>query len=156
MTAPVKRRPLNILFVCVGNSCRSQIAEAFADRLGGGRVRAWSAGSAPLGRILPETYEVMGEKEITLDGHRSKGLAEVPLSEMDVVVGMGCEVDCPLPVGFRGRLIEWNIPDPYGRELDYFRSIRDLITRQVTALLDQLAQSADVGREEAASAEPGG
>lgn len=142
MAAPGETRPLKVLFVCVGNSCRSQMAEALANKLGDGRVRAWSAGSAPLGRIIPETRDVLREKEISLDGHWSKGLADVPMNEMDVVVGMGCEVSCPVPVGFKGRVVEWDIPDPYGRHLDYFRSVRDLIEGQVTALLEDLERSA--------------
>ncbi len=137
-----KPRPLSVLFVCVGNSCRSQMAEALANHYGNGRVRAWSAGSRPLGEIIPQTYEVMQEKGISLEGHSSKGLKDVPVDEMEVVVGMGCEVACPVPVGFKGRVIEWNIPDPYGRELPFFRSVRDSIERQVLALLDDLHRSA--------------
>jgi len=133
---------LNILFVCVGNSCRSQMAEALANRLGEGKVRAWSAGSHPLDEIVPETFQVMSEKGISLEGQWSKGLWEVPVAEMDVVVGMGCEVECPVPVGFKGRIVEWNIPDPFGHDLAFFRTVRDLIERQVEALLRDLDQSA--------------
>ncbi len=136
--ANAQGRPVQVLFVCLGNACRSQIAEALANHLGLGRVRGWSAGSRPLGFILPETSQVLGEKGISLDGHRSKGLNDVPLSEMDIVVGMGCEVHCPVPVGFRGRVIEWNIPDPYGHDLAFFRSVRDLVRQQVAALLYEL------------------
>jgi len=90
MDNPQGPRPLNILFVCVGNSCRSQMAEALANRLGNGRVRAWSAGSSPLGRIVPETLEVLEEKGIAADGLWSKSLRDVPVDDMDIVVGMGC------------------------------------------------------------------
>jgi len=138
MTQPPKFSPLQILFVCLGNSCRSQMAEALANHLGQGKVRAWSAGSAPLGIIISETYEVLKEKGISPDGHWSKGLKDVPVADMDVVVGMGCEVECPVPAGFKGRVIEWNIPDPYGRDLAYFRGVRDRIERQVIALLAEL------------------
>jgi len=134
------RRATNVLFVCVGNSCRSQMAEALANHLGQGRVRAWSAGSHPLGHIAPGTAEVLAEKGISLDGHWSKGLDDVPMKDMDVVVGMGCEVVCPVPLGFKGRIVEWSIPDPFGRDLDYFRSIRDLIERHVSGLLEELDQ----------------
>jgi protein-tyrosine-phosphatase len=148
MAEAAGRRPLNILFVCVGNSCRSQMAEALANHLGEGRVRAWSAGSHPLGEITPETYEVMAEKGTLLEGQWSKGLRDVPVAEMDIVVGMGCEVVCPVPAGFQGRVIEWNIPDPYSRDLAFFRSVRDLIERQVTALLSDLDVSAAPGSAE--------
>jgi len=141
MGNPQGQRPLSILFVCVGNSCRSQMAEALANHLGNGRVRVWSAGSSPLGRIVPETFDVLEEKGISLEGHWSKGLKDVPVDEMDVVVGMGCEVVCPVPVGFKGRVIEWNIPDPYGRGLEAFRGVRELVARQVAALLEDLARS---------------
>jgi len=62
---------------------------------------------------------------------------------MDIVVGMGCEVVCPVPVGFKGRVIEWNIPDPYGGEIESYRNVRDLIERQVAALLEVPDQSAE-------------
>jgi arsenate reductase len=118
------------------------MAEALANRLGEGKVRAWSAGSHPLDEIVPETFQVMSEKGISLEGQWSKGLWEVPVAEMDVVVGMGCEVECPVPVGFKGRIVEWNIPDPFGHDLAFFRTVRDLIERQVEALLRDLDQSA--------------
>ncbi len=138
MADETNQRPLKVLFVCIGNACRSQMAEALARQKGGSRVEVWSAGSAPLGHIVAETYDVMEEKGISINGQWSKSLREVPVSEMDVVVGMGCEVSCPVPAGFKGRVIEWNIPDPYGRGLESFRSVRDLIDRQVRNLLDQL------------------
>ena len=153
MSGESERSPLNILFVCVGNSCRSQMAEALASKHGRGRIRAWSAGSFPLGEIIPPTYEVMREQGISLEGHWSKGLRDVPVEQMQVVVGMGCEVQCPVPAGFKGRVIEWNIPDPYGRDMDFFRSVRDLIERQVKALLDSLDQSAQAEGDEAQSPE---
>jgi len=148
MGNPQGQRPLSILFVCVGNSCRSQMAEALANHLGNGRVRAWSAGSSPLGRIVPETLQVLEEKSIAVDGLWSKSLRDVPVDEMDVVVGMGCEVVCPVPVGFKGRVIEWNIPDPYGRGLEAFRGVRELVARQVAALLEDLAHAREADGKE--------
>jgi arsenate reductase len=132
-------RPLNVLFVCIGNSCRSQMAEAYANHFGNGKVQAFSAGSYPLGAIAAETYEVMRERGISLEGQSSKGLREVPVEEMDVVVEMGIEVACPIPADFRGRVVEWHVPDPYGRNMDIFRDVRDVIERQVVALLAELA-----------------
>jgi arsenate reductase (thioredoxin) len=137
--APGKRtEPQNILFVCVGNSCRSQMAEAFVNQLGGNEVRGWSAGSRPLGEIVWGTTEVMREKGIALEGHWSKGLNEVPLRQMDVIVTLGCEVSCPVPPSFAGRVAEWNIPDPYGADLTRYREVRDLIEAQVAQLLAEL------------------
>ena len=126
------------LFLCTGNSARSQMAEAFANQIGERRFHVWSAGSMPLGEIIPPTFQVMREKGMTLEGQWSKGLKDVPMDEMDVVVGMGCEVKCPLPAGFNGIMVGWNIPDPYGRDVDYFRSVRDLIERNVKELLASL------------------
>lgn len=141
MATRSKERPLNVLFVCIGNSCRSQMAEAFANKHGEERIRAWSAGSAPLGEITPKTYEVMREKGMALEGYWSKSLRDVPIDEMDVVVGMGCEVSCPVPIGFKGQLIEWSIPDPYGLGIKSFRDVRDLIEQQVKALIGRLEES---------------
>jgi arsenate reductase len=139
MAPKTQRPPTNVLFVCIGNSCRSQMAEAFARQIGGGNFRVWSAGSMPLGEIISPTFQVMREKGLDLEGQWSKGLRDVPLDQMDVVVGMGCEVHCPLPAGFKGILVGWNIPDPYSHDLNYFRSVRDLIERQVKSLLRDLA-----------------
>jgi arsenate reductase len=137
MTQPTNR-PLKILFVCIGNSCRSQMAEAWANHLGNGRVQAFSAGLYPLGSITAQTYEVMAEKGIALEGQWSKGLRKVPVAEMDLVVGMGSEISCPLPADFRGRTVDWEVPDPFGQGIDSFRSARDLIEREVVKLLADL------------------
>ena len=131
-------RPLKILFVCIGNACRSQMAEAWAKHHGRRKVQAHSAGSHPYGSIVEDTYNVMSEKGISLEGQCSKGLQDVAVNEMDVVVGMGCEVACPVPAGFKGRAVEWDIPDPYGRSIDFFRTVRDMIERQVLALLAEV------------------
>jgi arsenate reductase (thioredoxin) len=130
--------PVKILFVCVGNACRSQMAEAWAHHFGQGKVQASSAGSHPFGSIVKDTYTVMSEKGLSLDGQCSKGLRDVALAEMDVVVGMGCEVECPVPVGFKGRVVDWEIPDPYGRSIDSFRNVRDMIERKVLELLAEV------------------
>ena len=130
--------PVKVLFVCIGNSCRSQMAEAWANHFGKGRVQGHSAGSHPLGTITQDTYTVMSERGISLDGQWSKGLRDVAVAEMDVVVGMGCEVECPEPAGFKGRVVEWDIPDPYSRGIESFRNVRDMIERQVLELLAEL------------------
>jgi len=129
---------VKVLFVCYGNSCRSQMAEALANDRGAGKVRAFSAGSNPLGVISQGTREVLREKGITLEGHSSKGLQDVPVSEMDVVVEMGYGVTCAVPADFKGRLIQWNIPDPFGLDWDHFREVRDLIENEVRTLLADL------------------
>ncbi len=130
--------PVKVLFVCIGNACRSQMAEAWANHFGKGRVQASSAGLYPLGSIAEDTYAVMSEKGIPLDGQWSKSLLGVVVAEMDVVVGMGCEVACPVPAGFEGRVVEWEIPDPFGRGIESFRNVRDMVERQVLGLLADL------------------
>jgi arsenate reductase (thioredoxin) len=128
---------VKILFVCYGNSCRSQMAEALANRLGDGKVQASSAGTHPLGVISFDTRAVLGEKGITLEGHWSKGLEDVPVSDMDVVVEMGYGVKCKLPPDFKGRLVKWQIPDPFSLGREYFRDVRDLIESEVRRLLKE-------------------
>ena len=114
------------------------MAEAWANHFGKDRVQASSAGSHPFGSIVDGTYTVMSEKGLSLDGQWSKGLRDVAVAAMDVVVGMGCEVECPVPAGFKGRKVEWEIPDPYGRGIDSFRNVRDMIERRVLELLAEL------------------
>jgi protein-tyrosine-phosphatase len=117
------------------------MAEAWANHFGEGKVEAHSAGMYPFGSIAEDTYTVMSEKGISLDGQCSKGLRDVPVTEMDVVVGMGREVECPTPAGFKGRIVDWEIPDPFGRGIETFRNVRDMIERQVQALITDLIAS---------------
>lgn len=114
------------------------MAEAWACYFGEGKVRALSAGSHPFGSIVKDTYAVMDEKGVSLDGQCSKGLRDVSVADMDVVVGMGFEVECPVPTGFKGRKVNWEIPDPYGRNIDSFRNVRDMIERKVLELLAEV------------------
>ncbi len=129
---------IKVLFVCYGNSCRSQMAEALANQFGNGKVQAFSAGTCALGAISSDTRAALGEKGITLVGHWSKGLQDVPVSDMDVVVEMGYGVKCRLPADFKGQLIKWQIPDPFSLGLEYFRDVRDLIESEVRRLLADL------------------
>lgn len=129
--------PKRLLFVCVENSNRSQMAEAFARLHGAGRVEAFSAGSRPSGRVNPRAAEFMREKGCDLTTHHSKSLAEIPAVEFDVVVGMGCGDDgCPL-VPARKRE-EWDVPDPKNLPPAEFRQVRDLIETKVKDLLSRL------------------
>jgi aquaporin Z len=138
MTEPViAHPPRRLLFVCVENSNRSQMAEAFARIHGGDCVEAYSAGSRPSGRVNPKAVEVMGERAYDLTTHRSKSLAEVPQVEYDAVVGMGCGDDgCPLVKAKRRE--EWDVPDPKALPPEEFRAVADLIEQKVKALLAQM------------------
>lgn len=130
-------KPKRVLFVCVENSNRSQIAEAFARIRGGDRVEAFSAGSRPSGKVNPKAVEAMRELGYDLTAHRSKGLTELAGQEFDVVVGMGCgDEGCPLVKATRHE--EWDVPDPKVLPPEQFRDVRDLIERKVRQLLAEL------------------
>jgi protein-tyrosine-phosphatase len=126
-----------VLFVCVENSNRSQMAEAYARIHGSGKVDPFSAGSRPSGRINPKAVEAMREVGYDLTAHKSKGLADLPPGDFDVVVGMGCgDEGCPLVKAKRHE--EWAIPDPKNLQSDQFKAVRDLIEQRVQALLASL------------------
>jgi protein-tyrosine-phosphatase len=128
--------PKRILFVCVENSNRSQMAEAFARRHGAGQVEAHSAGSRPRGVVNPRAIEFMAEKGYDLTGQVSKSLGEVPSGEYAVAVTMGCGDECPLVRA--GRRESWDIPDPKDLPAGEFRWVRDLIEEKVKELLARL------------------
>ena len=122
-----------LLFVCVENSCRSQMAEAFARLEGGDAVEAWSAGSAPSGVVNRKAIAAMRELAYDLSTHRSKSLAALPEGEFDAVVTLGCGDACP-HVAARRRY-DWAIPDPKEMDEQGFRAVRDEIARRVRELL---------------------
>ena len=127
-----------VLFVCVENSNRSQMAEAFARMHGAGRVEAFSAGSRPSGRINPRAVEAMSELGYDLTVHRSKGLEEFAGSQFDVAVTMGCGDQCPTLAA--EQRIDWQIPDPREMPPDEFRAVRKLIEARVKELLTSMEQ----------------
>ena len=129
----IKKR---ILFVCVENSNRSQMAEAFARMHGGERVEAFSAGSRPSGKVNPRAVQFMREVGYDLTAHESKALDRFNDTEIDAAVTMGCGDACPLVRAARRE--EWNIPDPKELPDDEFRQVRDLIERKVRELLSTL------------------
>lgn len=128
--------PKRVLFVCVENSNRSQMAEAFARRHGGGRVEAHSAGSRPSGRVNPRAVAFLAERGYDLTAHQSKGLTDLPDVEFDAVVTMGCGDECPLVRARRRE--DWGIPDPKELPAAEFRAVRDLIEEKVKGLLADL------------------
>jgi arsenate reductase len=125
-----------ILFVCVENSNRSQMAEAFARMHGGDGVEAASAGSRPSGRINPKAIEAMSELGYDLTTHSSKGLDDFNGRSVDVAVTMGCGDECPLVLA--GRREDWQIPDPREMSPEEFRVVRDMIEKKVLTLLASL------------------
>jgi len=128
---------IRLLFVCVENANRSQMAEAFARLHGGPGVSAVSAGSAPAGRINPRAVEAMREVGYDLSRHASRSLDDLSDEDFDVAVTMGCGDACP---AVRARRREdWEIPDPRDLPPAEFRAVRDLIEAKVCALLADLA-----------------
>ncbi len=124
---------MKVLFVCVENSNRSQMAEAFAHIHGGTEVEAYSAGSRPSGVINPKAIAAMREKGYDLGDHASKSLNEVPQDGYDWVVTMGCGDACPwIPAAHRE---DWELPDPKHLPPDEFNKVRDEIEGRVLALL---------------------
>jgi protein-tyrosine-phosphatase len=124
----------SFLFVCIENSNRSQMAEAFARMLGGEKVQAYSAGSRPSGKINPKAIAAMEELGYDLTVHSSHSLDDIPDIQYDYVVTMGCGDACPW-VAARHRE-DWDIPDPREMEKEEFRMVRDLIREKVAGLID--------------------
>ena len=125
-----------LLFVCVENSCRSQMAEAFARMDGGAGVEAHSAGSRASGVVNPGAVRTMAELGYDLASHRSKTPADLPEGPYDVVVSMGCGDACPTVPADRRE--DWDVPDPKTMDEAGFRAVRDEIRDRVRALLASL------------------
>jgi arsenate reductase len=126
-----------VLFVCVENSNRSQMSQAFAKIHGGDRVEAYSAGSKPSGKINPKAVAAMKELGYDLSTHSSKSLQEVEqYAPFDAVVTMGCGDACPwMPAK---QFIDWTIPDPRDMNEEDFRKVRDLVGEKVKELVNNL------------------
>lgn len=126
-----------LLFVCIENANRSQMAQALATILGGDEVQAFSAGSRPSGVVNPKAIAAMAELAYDLSAHDSKSLAEVEaFAPFDAVVTMGCGDACPwMPAK---RFVDWQIPDPKHMEREEFNKIRNLIAEKVKRLLEEL------------------
>jgi protein-tyrosine-phosphatase len=125
-----------VLFVCVENSNRSQMAEAFAHIHGGNSVEVYSAGSRPSGKVNPKAIEAMREVGYDLTKHSSKSLQDIPADEYAAAVTMGCGDACPMVRAKRRE--EWQIPDPREMPPEEFRAVRNLIEEKVKALLASL------------------
>ena len=126
-----------LLFVCVENSNRSQMSQAFAKMLGGENIEAYSAGSKPSGIVNPKAIAAMKELGYDLSKHESKSLKDVEqYAPFDAVVTMGCGDACPwMPAK---KFIDWEIPDPKNMQPDDLNKVRDLIRNKVKELLQTL------------------
>jgi arsenate reductase (thioredoxin) len=126
-----------LLFVCIENSNRSQMSQAFAKMLGGEQVEAYSAGSRPSGIVNPKAIAAMKELGYDLSAHDSKSLDEVKaFAPFDVVITMGCGDACPwMPAK---QFVDWQVPDPKSMETEQFNEVRDFIKQKVNALISEL------------------
>jgi protein-tyrosine-phosphatase len=129
-----------VLFVCVHNAGRSQMAAGFLRELAGDRVEVLSAGSEPKDRINPVAIEAMAEEGIDIAGNTPKVLTVEAVRESDVVITMGCGDACPI---FPGKRYEdWELEDPAGKDLETVRRVRDAIRARVESLLAEVAPTA--------------
>mgnify|MGYP006165352911 FL=1 len=126
----------NILFVCIENSNRSQMAQAFATIYGSEKVKAYSSGSKPSGKINPKAIAAMGELGYDLTSHDSKSLDEIPQIEYEYAITMGCGDECPF-VNAKNRE-DWQLPDPRHMEGEEFNKVRDEIKERVLELLARI------------------
>jgi arsenate reductase len=133
MNQPLKR----VLFVCVGNACRSQMAEAFARVYGQDAMVAASAGLAPAMAVMPDTVRAMAEKEIDLRDQFPKSIRHLRRSQFDLVINM---TGLPLPDAIGASIEEWSVPDPVSMDYDEHCEVRDQIERLVMNLILKLRQ----------------
>jgi arsenate reductase len=133
---PAGAKRTKVLFICVGNTCRSQMAEALARHLAADVIEPTSAGISPFGRIVDTTRRVLLERGVSVDGQWSKGLREVAPEQADLVVNMsGMPGAALFP---NARVVDWDVTDPYGEEMGVYREIRDEIEERVTTLAEEL------------------
>ncbi|MFH1683656.1 MAG: arsenate reductase ArsC [Candidatus Margulisiibacteriota bacterium] len=123
-----------ILFACVANAARSQIAEGWAKKLAGDKIEVFSCGSKPIGRVGTYAIAVMKEVGIDISDHTSKGFSDLPKIEFDYVVTMGCGEACPSFISAKQRL-DWQIEDPKGQDMEFYRKTRAQIEAKVKELL---------------------
>ena len=128
-----------VLFVCIENSCRSQIAEAFARIHGKDVIKAYSSGSRPSGKVNDKGIASMKEVGYDMSVHTSKSLSDIPDIEYDYVITMGCGDECPF-VRAKHRE-DWGIPDPKNMDAEGFRKVRETIEEKVKKLIRTLKQN---------------
>lgn len=126
---------LKVGFICVGNSCRSQMAEGFVREYGDDIFEVYSAGTDPAPEVKPNAVEAMAEQGIDISEQHPKLLKEIP-DELDILITMGCNVECPyIPCKFRE---DWGLDDPAGHSIEVFRKTRDLIEDKVKDLIKKV------------------
>jgi arsenate reductase (thioredoxin) len=134
----------HVLFVCIQNAGRSQMAQALFERAAHGRHEARSAGSRPAAHVHPEVADVMRELDIDVAGRTPRALTRGDAEWADIVVTMGCGDECPYIPG--RRYVDWELDDPAGRPVAEVRRVRDEIGGRVERLLDELETAPEVRR----------
>ena len=132
------RKPV-VLFVCVHNAGRSQMAAALTERHARGDVEVRSAGSEPADRLNPAVVQAMAEWDIDISGAQPTKLTDELARGADTIITMGCGDACPVYPG--KRYLDWELPDPAGKSLPEVRAIRDTIDRHVRALVEELVSA---------------
>jgi arsenate reductase len=127
-----------VLFVCVENAGRSQMAEAFVKHYGKGKIEALSAGTMPSKEVNPLVVEVMRENDIDISRNKPKLINTQMIQEADIVVVMGCDARgfCPAPL--LKKVVEWELEDPEGKPIEKIREIRDEIENRIKKLIDEI------------------
>ncbi len=132
--------PKKILFICIGNTCRTQMAEGFARAGGDGIIKVRSAGTAALGEVNRGSTDAMREVGVDISGQTSEQLTGDMIDWADYVITLGCcTADELCPVSYEGEKQDWPITDPYGASMDLMRSVRDDIGERVDALIKEVA-----------------
>ncbi len=126
----------NILFLCVHNAGRSQMAAGFAREIGGDKIKVWSGGSEPASQINKIAIQAMNEIGIDISGQIPAKWSDSDIAQADVVITMGCGDTCPFVAGKRYE--DWQLNDPAGQDIDAVRIIRDDIRQRVATLIDSL------------------
>jgi arsenate reductase (thioredoxin) len=133
--------PRRVLFVCIGNSCRSQMAEALARSLAADVIEPSSAGLSPLGIIAAPTRQVLLERGVSIDGQHSKGFSETSLTSADLIINM---TGIPGPALFgtlHANVVDWEIDDPYGEEIAVYQQVCDEIEEKIRELAQTLRKN---------------
>jgi arsenate reductase len=130
-------KAIKVLFVCVGNAARSQMAEGFLEKMGGERFEVSSAGLAPHWRVDPQAIVAMRAAGVDISGKEPKGLEEVDIAGQDVVITLCAAENGLCPSGFEGQLRHWDIEDPHDRPMEIYRAVRDEIRSKVERLAEE-------------------
>lgn len=136
-----------VYFVCVGNSCRSQMAEGFARELGQNVLEVKSGGTRPASKVADQAVEVMREVGIDISDQTPKGLDEDWAELSDYVIAMGCDVEEGCPADLYERMVDWDLDDPKGAEIGTYREIRDEIESRVRDLVELAMEDATLTGE---------